>query len=800
MMTLADFLQLVTVGIPRFRVNAPNAQQRACISSHASEPLFIVAGPGSGKTTVLVLRALRYMLVEGFEPQSIVITTFTRKAASEIRSRLIEWGTDLLDAAKANPPTGTSVAWLNGIDVNQCVTGTLDSICEEVLRVHRQVQQPAPVLVEGFVGNALLAKKGMWPSGAGNNQPLRQYLAPFTLDGRAPRNFGNTLEVVRTLVDRLILDRVNLGTYTSEVTHTASRQLVVQALNNYRQNMASTNRMDFAGLEDLFLHRLQTAQLQRFTQGLRALLVDEYQDTNPLQEQIYFELVRTAGVPITVVGDDDQSLYRFRGATVDLFTSFDQRLRQSIPSVAAVHRENLYVNYRSTPEVVSFFNSFIGYDGEFQPARVNPPKPLIQAQLPSNGYPVLGLFRSDAQTLAADLTRFLRDVFSGNGHQFQHGGRPITFRKATTDGNLGDAVLLCSSVREYASAWGNAAPRERLPKLLRDSLGPQGVFNPRGRAIRDVREVQILLGLMLECIDPTPRGGQPLVQSGEARLTAEAVRYFNEWRTQAAAFIATNPQPTNPRSLNDFVAAWGRRQPQQNIAQWPEEWPLLELCFKLLSWIPQLQNDPEGQIHLEAVARCIAQAATFSSYRSLIYHGQGQHDRGSIKAALWDVFAPLGENDIDADEDLMSHIPRDRLPIMTIHQAKGLEFPLVMVDVSSDYAGRESWTNRFRRFPDRNYSVQNMEDDLATHCPVGPARVARTARDRAFDDLVRLYYVAYSRPQSLLLLVGTTKCLEFDSSIKHVALQWARDGTWAWQGPHQGKPPAIADRIPLVLI
>jgi DNA helicase-2/ATP-dependent DNA helicase PcrA len=86
---------------------------------------------------------------------------------------------------------------------------------------------------------------------------------------------------------------------------------------------------DFAQLEQEFLTRLQNGTLDRFLQYIRFVLVDEYQDTNLLQEQIYFELTRAAlrnRGSITIVGDDDQSLYRFRGATVDLFQAFLPRI------------------------------------------------------------------------------------------------------------------------------------------------------------------------------------------------------------------------------------------------------------------------------------------------------------------------------------------------------------------------------------------------------------------------------------------------------------------------------------------
>jgi DNA helicase-2/ATP-dependent DNA helicase PcrA len=215
--------------------------------------------------------------------------------------------------------------------------------------------------------------------------------------------------------------------------------------------------------------------------------------------------------------------------------------------------------------------------------------------------------------------------------------------------------------------------------------------------------------------------------------------------------------------------------------------------------MPFFQHDPEGQVYLEAISRCIAQAATFSPYRSLILHGHGVHDDRSVMRAVMDIMVPLAENSVEVDEEIMAHVPRNRVPIMTIHQAKGLEFPLVIVDVASDYTINHR-TQRFRRFPDGPTSTQLLEDDVAQYCNIGLFRAQRASLARTFDDLVRLYYVAYSRPQSLLMLVGIDRCLRHTTAIRHVATGWRSNGTWAWQTQVSSQPPAIVNNHPLELI
>ena len=458
-----DFVPLVCNAIPRFQANTPNTRQQTCILHDRTVPLMIVAGPGSGKTTVLVLRALRLVFVDGFLPEQVVLTTFTRKAADELRARLIEWGLQLKEYLLNNPPgpspTGL-VNWLDTIDINRFVTGTLDSICEEVLTTYRDPTDPAPVLVEGFVGNGILVREALFPNQVHNDPDLDTYLTTFTFDGNPPRNFGEEVGICRTFLDRFVHDLVDLNQYQNASTDQQARQRLVSCATSYRQSMTADYRMDFALLEETFLQRLQQGRLQRFTNGLRALLVDEYQDTNPLQEQIYSTIVQHTGVSYTIVGDDDQSLYRFRGATVELFRDFQQRFVQQVQNIPQPQLEYLVDNYRSTPAIVSFFNIFIQNDTGFQPARVQPPKPRIIAQSPANGVPVLGMFRPNINSLADDLTSFLWDVFRGSGRVINVNDQPITIGGDSNGGDFGDAVLLSHTVNEFAPpVWQQATKR-----------------------------------------------------------------------------------------------------------------------------------------------------------------------------------------------------------------------------------------------------------------------------------------------------------------------------------------------------
>jgi DNA helicase-2/ATP-dependent DNA helicase PcrA len=343
-------------------------------------------------------------------------------------------------------------------------------------------------------------------------------------------------------------------------------------------------------------------------------------------------------------------------------------------------------------------------------------------------------------------------------------------------------------------------PKERLPWRLRQELEQRDIscFNPRGRALKDIPEVGRLLGLMLECLDPADAANNqgPIVTGMFVTNTARDV--FRRWRQDARTFLATRPPAIVRRgeTLQQVVQRWQRFTRR---GQGPgTEWPLLDVLYNLLPWLPAFQDEPEHQVYLEAVSRAGAQAATFSAYRALLLKDE-PHRTQSIQAVVRDVLAPIADDLVEVDEDIMPSVPRDRLNLMTIHQAKGLEFPLVIVDIASDFT-RNHPKQRFRRFPDAPSPVTLLEDNLASCTPIGALRTARSAIQRSFDDLIRLYYVAFSRPQNVLLLVGCLPCLRYNTTIPHIATFWRRDLNWPWRTAVKGRAPSMANNIPITLI
>jgi len=755
-----------------------NPDQNRAIRAPLDESLFIVAGPGSGKTTVIALRVLKLVFVDDVDPSSILVTTFTRKAAAELRSRILGWG-DQLKRIFINSPSHHNIRnQLQRLDLNRIITGTIDSIAEDTLRSHRAPGAPPPAVIEDFVSTGLMVRQ-LFNHGRFRNANLREYLVQlngggFGLVARNNLIPAKAAEMLCEIKDRFFHDSINISQFRNSSNHPGV-PILCNVIHDYIQELQNRLLFDFALLEQEFLERLRDGTLDSFLQQIRFVLVDEYQDTNLLQEQIYFEMARAAlrnGGSITVVGDDDQSLYRFRGATVDLFQEFQNRINNQLsvnPTIIYLSR-----NYRSTQNIVSFCNNFITLDSQYQGARVQN-KPLIVSARPRpyDNYPILGMFRDSVDELAHDLAQFIHRVVYRGGVQVQN----YNIRVDPHRGSPADIALLCSSPREFDSQG-----RPRLPRLLRDELNncrpPIQIFNPRGQNLELIPNVQRLCGLVLECIDPNER-----VQNNTS-LPQTVQNVFNIWRDQAIRYINTNPPPHDP-TLRQFVEAWQRRRPLgRRHGRIDPEVPLISLVYKLVTWMPSMQNDIEGLVYLEAITRTINQAGLFGNFGGqIIFDPNDPRAEPSVREALWNIFMPIATGAIDVNEDLLETLPSDRLNVMSIHQAKGLEFPLVIVDVGSDFRTSHP-AHAFKRFPNNSGKSCNMEDEFRPYSPLG--RPQRPALDRAFDDLTRHYFVAFSRAQDVLMLVGLNSVKDgyFTGSgrrnIPNIATGWDRNGNWRW--------------------
>ena len=801
-----------------------NEDQKLAISSPKDQSLFIVAGPGSGKTTVMVLKILKFIFVDDVSPNEILATTFTRKAASELLSRILSWGDKIkskliasyMDKMFSGEISDDSIIKeINRIDFNQINIGTIDSIADELLRIHRQAGTSQPILIEDFVANSVMINECLLKEDRYKHDSLQEYLAEITgkqsnTDEKPKvKNLTMMASILIEIKEHIYYNMIDINNILKNIQSTEiGKQLALKLILEYVEILKGQNIYDFAMLETEFLRRLDSDSLSAFLNDIKIILVDEYQDTNLLQESIYFKIAESAignGGNITVVGDDDQSLYRFRGASVDLFTNFIER----IAKIGIEAREvNLKTNYRSTENIIDLCNDFVELDDEYQSARVKE-KPKIEVPSlnadDSNQVPILGMFRNNEQILSNDLARFIdelnrngivkrkikRVLTKENNQKFNSDNKTtlINYRDKGFDlaegedeivielgdeGSAEDIAFLTYSPKEL-TATGSRTFTFALKKQLARLRHPIDVFNPRGQDLQNIDCVAVFCGLMLECIDPNSR-----YQRTNDKLPNAASRNMTVWRRKANSYIKdVNPEPHSPVSLEKFVTHWQIRHPfssdESKDIKWPTKANLMELAYKLVSWIPEFQEDDEGVVYLKAITQTITQTSFFNKYSANIDFSSPEAEKESINEALLNIFVPIASGGVQIDENYFEVIPSNRFNIMSIHQAKGLEFPLVIVDVGSRFKKNLSKDANLR-FPKDADSSSIIQDRVKKYSSMSNNN--RDSKDMAFDDLTRLYFVAFSRAKDVLLLVGLNpnidgyKQNEKQMKIPNVALGW----------------------------
>ena len=781
-----------------------NHDQKKAILSPVDKSLFIVAGPGSGKTTVMVLKILKYIFVDDVNPSEILATTFTRKAADELYSRILGWGDEIKNYLIDNADEDNFEDFLkiDRIDFNQIQIGTTDSIAEALLRDYKKPGENQSIVIEEFVANSAMIKI-LIENERYLNKDLVEYLKE--LSGRNKLEEPSHLsQILIEIKNRIYYDQVDLDELYEQTQNERGAHAALDCIKEYENTLKKRNTIDFAMLESKFLKKLKDGDLKTFLDEIKIVLIDEYQDTNLIQEDIYFTIAQSAlenGGNITVVGDDDQSLYRFRGATVDLFTNYKKRIKERLS--IDVEEINLRTNYRSTENIIQHCNQFAELDMEYQNARVENKPKIIAPDFEKDKMPVLGLFRNNPEMLAMDLAKLINQLVNKgecslkvlqvlNKDYFEKVGgeinvakwqkirnenlkagkevEKITLKLDNEYGSASDIAILSYSPKEVYH--GTRSFLYFLRKNLKRFRNPIEMFNPRGIDLQDIDVVGIFCGLILECIDP-----EGSFQKSDKTIPNLAKRNMMRWRMKAKEYIKLNPEPREPITLSQFVTSWQLRRPR-GYEEWPKSASLMELAYKITTWIEELQDDVEGIVYLEAITKSITQTGFFNDYHSTISFRNPKQERESVLEAIWNIFIPLSTGGVSIDESLLETLPDDRVNVLSIHQSKGLEFPLVIVDVGSRFKTNHIQTQKLR-FPKGLKNETTIEDTIRQYSVLGQNE--RSEKDRSFDDLTRLYFVAFSRAESVLLLIGLNPAIEgyknknqhFD--IPNVALGWSRD-------------------------
>jgi DNA helicase II / ATP-dependent DNA helicase PcrA len=318
-----------------------NPQQYAAVTAPPG-PALVIAGAGSGKTRTLTYR-VAYLLEQGIPPDRILLLTFTNKAAGEMMRRVA----DLL---------GTQLLELWG--------GTFHSIGARILRTHAETlgyrrdftildRDDARDLIKACVADAGIETKG-------THFPKPEVLNEI---------FSLAINTHKSAVEILETQFSYFSQFAEKISGLSER---------YTRRKRASNAMDFDDLLALWLKLLQenVEVCEMYQRRFQFILVDEYQDTNKLQGDL-IDLLASRHRNVTVVGDDAQSIYAWRGANFLNILDFPKRY----PDAKVFKIET---NYRSTPEILNVANAAIAgnrnqFKKELTPARKSGMKPAVVA-------------------------------------------------------------------------------------------------------------------------------------------------------------------------------------------------------------------------------------------------------------------------------------------------------------------------------------------------------------------------------------------------------------------------------------
>ena len=293
-------------------LNVLNKAQKEAVM-HLEGPLLIVAGAGSGKTKVLTSRIANIIKQKKAFPNQILSVTFTNKAAKEMQTRV----------SKLLGSSATGLSWL----------GTFHSICAKLLRKHATAVKLNSNFTIIDTDDQIRLVKNICKS---ENIDIKQL---------APR-------YILAIIDRW----KNKGHYPDEVIINQKdifEKTILPIYKIYQQKLIELNSCDFG---DLILHVVKIFENNPdikniYSQNFKYILVDEYQDTNFIQSK-WLKLLSSKNNNICCVGDDDQSIYSWRGAEIKNFLEFDKVYKDT----KVIRLED---NYRSSQNILSVASSLI---------------------------------------------------------------------------------------------------------------------------------------------------------------------------------------------------------------------------------------------------------------------------------------------------------------------------------------------------------------------------------------------------------------------------------------------------------
>lgn len=659
--------------------NANDAQRQAI--SISKGPVLITAGPGTGKTYTLVQRVI-YLIEEcGAKPEEIFIATFTEKAAKELVTRI------------TNELASRNIT----VNVNEIYVGTFHSLCLRIIKEHLEFTRLKRNyrLLDTFDQQYLVFRN------------IYKFKAIDGIDTVMPKGSSwKWAQAICEFSNNLTEELVDIEAMSEDSDTEIS--ILAEIVTVYQSLLKEENLIDFSAIQTECYRLLieNESILDELRQAIKYIMVDEYQDTNYIQEQIVFLLGTHKN--ICVVGDDDQGLYRFRGATIRNILEFPAKF-----AVGECKIIPLVVNYRSDSDIVDFYNKWMlttsgakfkflwdkfRYSKRIEPHEKSNIKSPCVVKLSS---------QEDEDEWHEKILAFIQ--------RLKDSGK-------LTDYN--QLAFLFSSVKH-----------ERVTSLA-GFLEKNGinVYSPRSDMFFKRDEIKQVLGCLMLMFPNYVRG---LEQGDYQFLQPEHYFYFRDCIMSANEIVK---QPEN-KDLLKFIRAHGKEHVTISANGGTTDYTYSGLLYQMFMFEPFrciLDTDLSVNVvdirptrNLALLTQVIGKYEYLHNIDVLI----GKYIDSNTERMFNLYLKLLIDGGITEYEDDAEYAPSGCVSFLTIHQSKGMEFPVVFVD-SLGNVPRKSYKDILNKVEDKYYHRPAFEpyDEMK------------------FFDFWRLYYTAYSRAQDLLIL------------------------------------------------
>ncbi|MFD0025007.1 DNA helicase PcrA [Streptomyces sp. NPDC058382] len=581
-----------------------NTEQRAAVV-HAGSPLLIVAGAGSGKTRVLTHRIAHLLAERGVHPGQILAITFTNKAAGEMKER---------------------VEQLVGPRANAMWVMTFHSACVRILR--RESKKL------GFTSSFSIY------DAADSKRLMALVCRDLDLD---PKRFPPKSFTAK--VSNLKNELIDEETFAGQAADGFEKTLA-QAYAMYQSRLREANALDFDDIIMTTVHLLQAFPdvAEHYRRRFRHVLVDEYQDTNHAQYTLVRELVGPAGpedapAELCVVGDADQSIYAFRGATIRNILQFEE----DYPNATTILLEQ---NYRSTQTILSAANAVIERNESRRPKNL-----WTNAGTGARitGY-VADTEHDEAQFVADEIDR-LTDAGDAKA------GDVAIFYRTNAQSRVFEEIFIRVGLPYKVVGGVRFYERKEVRDVLaylrvlanpEDTVPLRRILNVPKRGIGDRAEAMIDALSLREKIT-FPQALRRVDEAyGMAARSANAVKRFNTLMEELRTIVESGAGPA----------------------------VVLEAVLERTGYLAELQasTDPQDETRIENLQELAAVALEFEQER-------GEDEGTGTLSEFLERVALVADSDQIPDEDTDGS---GVVTLMTLHTAKGLEFPVVFLTGMED--------------------------------------------------------------------------------------------------------------------